>query len=157
MNSSKKILIIGCVGCGKSTYAKRLSKKLGIPKYGIDEIVHDDNLGIRRSLDEQKRLIKEIDDKGEWIIEGALREELYFLLDMADKIIMIDIDREIVEQRVKTRYIKQKLGIEKIDYEVDSKFLEMMLGYVDKYYKTREDIFKMLNKYADKLQIKRTI
>ncbi len=39
MNISNKILIIGCVGCGKSTYAKRLSKKLSIPVYGIDEIL----------------------------------------------------------------------------------------------------------------------
>ena len=57
---SNKILVVGCVGCGKSTYAKKLSKKLGIPVYGIDEIVHDDLLGVRRSLDEQKELIKKI-------------------------------------------------------------------------------------------------
>ena len=158
MNTSNKILIVGCVGCGKSTYAKKLGKKLNIPVYGIDEIVHDDEKGIRRSLDEQKELIKKVDTNDKWIIEGALREELYFLLDMADLIIMIDLDREVVEHRVKTRYIKQQLGIEKIMYEVDKDFLDMMLGYVDKYYNTREDILKMLNtKYKDKLIIKRTI
>ena len=86
MNTSNKILIIGCVGCGKSTYAKKLSKKLCIPVYGIDEIVHDDVLGIRRSLDEQKKIIEEVDSNNKWIIEGSLREELYFLLDMADLI-----------------------------------------------------------------------
>ena len=154
---SNKILVVGCVGCGKSTYAKKLSKKLGIPVYGIDEIVHDDVLGVRRSLAEQKELIKKVDMNDKWIIEGTLREELYFLLDMADKIIMIDIDRDIVEHRVKTRYIKQQLGIEKINYKVDKDFLEMMLGYVDKYYNTRNDILKMLDKYKDKLIIKRTI
>jgi len=157
MNTSNKILIIGCVGCGKSTYAKRISKKLNIPVYGIDEIVHDDEKGIRRSLEEQKELIKQVDSNSQWIIEGALREELYFLLDMADLIIIIDLDREIVEHRVITRYIKQQRGIEKINYEVNSKFLDMMLGYVNKYYETREDIFKMLKKYNNKLIIKRTI
>lgn len=157
MNTSNKILVIGCVGCGKSTYAKKLSKKLKVPVYGIDEIVHDDVAGVRRSLDEQKELIKQVDANDKWIIEGALREELYFLLDMADLIIMIDLDRDIVEHRVMTRYIKQQRGIEKINYKVDKDFLEMMLGYVDKYYKTREDLFKMLDKYKDKLIIKRTI
>lgn len=157
MNISNKILIIGCVGCGKSTYAKRLSKKLRIPVYGIDEIVHDDTAGVRRSLDEQKELIKQIDSNTKWIIEGALRKELYFLLDMADLIIMIDLERDIVEHRVITRYIKQQRGIEKINYKVDSEFLDMMLGYVNKYYETREEIFEMLNKYKDKLIIKRTI
>jgi len=157
MNTSSKILIVGCVGSGKSTYAKKISKKLKIPVYGIDEIVHDDELGVRRSLEEQKEIIDKINTNDKWIIEGALRKELYFLLEMADLIIMIDIDREIVEHRVITRYIKQQLGIEKIDYKVDNDFLEMMLGYVDKYYETREDIFKILNKYKDKLIIKRTI
>ena len=157
MNTSSKILIVGCVGSGKSTYAKKISKKLKIPVYGIDEIVHDDELGVRRSLEEQKEIIDKINTNDKWIIEGALRKELYFLLKMADLIIMIDIDREIVEHRVITRYIKQQLGIEKIDYIVDNDFLEMMLGYVDKYYETREDIFKILNKYKDKLIIKRTI
>ncbi len=157
MNTLNKILVIGCVGCGKSTYAKKLSKKLKVPVYGIDEIVHDDVAGVRRSLDEQKKLIKQVDANDKWIIEGALREELYFLLDMADLIIMIDLDRDIVEHRVMTRYIKQQRGIEKINYKVNKDFLEMMLGYVDKYYKTRKDIFEMLDKYKDKLIIKRTI
>lgn len=157
MNTSNKILIVGCVGSGKSTYAKKISKKLKIPVYGIDEIVHDDELGVRRSLEEQKEIIDKINTNDKWIIEGALRKELYFLLEMADLIIMIDIDRKIVEHRVITRYIKQQLGIEKIDYKVDNDFLEMMLEYVDKYYETREDIFKILNKYKDKLIIKRTI
>ncbi len=76
---------------------------------------------------------------------------------MADLIIMIDLDRDIVEHRVMTRYIKQQRGIEKINYKVDSEFLEMMLGYVNKYYETREDILEMLNKYKNKLIIKRTI
>ena len=157
MNTSNKILIIGCVGCGKSTYAKKLSKKEHIPVYSIDEIVHDDVKGIRRSLEEQKELINKIDINDKWMIEGALRKELYFLMEMADLIIMIDIDRNIVEHRVITRYIKQQLNIEKINYKVDSDFLDMLLGYVNKYYETREDIFKILNKYKDKLIIKRTI
>ncbi len=157
MNTSNKILIVGCVGCGKSTYAKKLNKKLGIPVFGIDDIVHDDVLHVRRSLEEQKRLIAEIDINKQWIIEGALRKELYFLLDMADLIILIDIDEEIVRHRVITRYMKQQLKIEKINYEVDDKFLDMMLGYVDKYYATREEILSDLAAYKDKLIIKRTI
>ena len=76
---------------------------------------------------------------------------------MADLIIMIDIDREIVEHRVIIRYIKQQLGIERINYDVDISFLDTMLGYVNKYYETRDEIFSDLNKYRNKLIIKRTI
>ena len=39
-----KILIIGSVGSGKSTYAKKLSNELNIETYEIDSIVHDDEM-----------------------------------------------------------------------------------------------------------------
>ena len=157
MNTLNKILIIGCVGSGKSNYAKRLGKKLNISVYGIDEIVHDDQLGIKRSLEEQNRLIEDIDSNDKWIIEGTLRKELSFLLDMADLIILIDIDKDTVRHRVTVRYIKQQLGIEKINYKVNQEFLDMLLGYVEKYYNTRDETLKMLDKYKNKLIIKRTI
>ncbi|WP_162262889.1 EutP/PduV family microcompartment system protein, partial [Paenibacillus sp. Soil787] len=36
----KKILIIGIVASGKTTLAKRLSKKINVPWYELDSIVH---------------------------------------------------------------------------------------------------------------------
>ena len=35
---SRRILIIGCPGSGKSTFARRLAEKTGIPLYHLDAI-----------------------------------------------------------------------------------------------------------------------
>ena len=106
-----KVLIIGIVASGKSTLANRLGKENDIDVYEIDSIVHDDVNSIKRSCKEQTNIIMNINKKDNWIIEGTLRKNLYFLLDMADKIIYIDIPLRIRKRRIITRYIKQKLKI----------------------------------------------
>jgi adenylate kinase family enzyme len=68
-----KILIIGIVASGKTTLAKRLSKKVSVPWYELDSVVHHKTLTGRykRSAEEQIEVIKEIDKKGAWIFDGS--------------------------------------------------------------------------------------
>ena len=42
-----KILIIGIVASGKTTLAKKLSRKTNIEYYEIDSIVHDDKNNLK--------------------------------------------------------------------------------------------------------------
>ena len=97
-----KILIIGIVASGKTTLAKILSKQLNIKYYEIDSIVHDDKNNKVRSHEEQIEIIKTIDNNRDWIIEGTLRKNLHFLLDLADKIIYLDIPLKIRKRRIIT-------------------------------------------------------
>ena len=75
-----KILIIGTIASGKTTLAKKLEQKLNIKYYEIDSIVHDDQNKVKRTPEEQNEIIKEIDNKNDWIIEGVLRENLKLLI-----------------------------------------------------------------------------
>lgn len=49
----KKVLILGCPGAGKSTFARKLRDKTGLPLYYLDMIWHkpdqdnDNKAGIR--------------------------------------------------------------------------------------------------------------
>lgn len=86
-----KILIIGIVASGKTTLAKNLSKQTHINYYEIDSIVHDDINKIKRTEEEQNKIIQRIDNNKNWIMEGTLRKNLYYLLELADKIIYLDI------------------------------------------------------------------
>ena len=57
----KKIYIIGPVGSGKTTLARKLSKEYNIASYELDKIVWDDDNGnIKRSDEEIKILFNEI-------------------------------------------------------------------------------------------------
>lgn len=108
-----KILIIGIVASGKTTLAKRLSQELNIKHYEIDSIVHDDLNNKKRTPQEQNEIIEKINKQADWIIEGTLRKNLHYLLEISDKIIYLDIPLQTRKIRICTRFIKQKLGIEK--------------------------------------------
>lgn len=146
-----KILIIGIVASGKTTLAKRLSSKLNITHYEIDNIVHDDSNNRKRTPEEQKQIIDDIDKQTDWIIEGTLRKNLEYLLEMADKIIYLDIPLQTRKVRILTRFIKQKLGIEKSNYKPTIKMLKQMYKWTDDYEKEREEREACINKYTDKL------
>lgn len=146
-----KILIIGIVASGKTTLAKQLSKKLNIQYYEIDSIVYNDISNTKRTPEEQKQIIDNIDKNEDWIIEGTLRNNLYYLLDLSDKIIYLDIPLHIRKERILTRFLKQKLRIEKCNYKPTLKMLKLMYKWTKDYENKREDFEKYLNNYSDKL------
>ena len=150
-----KILIIGSVASGKSTYSKKLSKELNIKRYEIDEIVHDDIKHIKRTLEEQKEIIDEINKNDSWIIEGVLRKNLYFLLDMCDEIILMDTSDKVRKFRIVKRYIKQKLRIEKCGYKPSISMVKDMFKWSSEFEDNKKALLDILGKYNDKVKIKK--
>ena len=146
-----KVLIIGIVASGKTTLAERLSNESGIKYYEIDSIVHDDYNKRKRSNAEQQNIIREINKNESWIIEGTLRNNLYSLLDEADKIIYIDIPLNVRKKRILIRYIKQKIGLEECNYKPTLKMLRMMYKWTNDFEGNKKSFEEQLIKYSDKL------
>ena len=68
-----KIHIIGCSGRGKTYLAKKLSNKYNIPHYDLDDIYWDNSsqeYGIKTSAEKRDKLLQNILEKDDWIIEG---------------------------------------------------------------------------------------
>lgn len=149
-----KILIVGTVGTGKTTLAKKLSNQYNIKHYELDSIVHDDNNdGRKRSIKEQEEIIKRIDKADDWIIEGTLRKNLYYLLELAEKIIYLDVPKRRRNIRILIRYIKQKLKIEKSNYKPNIEMLKSMYKWSNEHEDKKYDLEELLNKYKEKLEI----
>lgn len=149
-----KLLIIGIVASGKTTLARKLSIKYNIPYFEIDQIVHDDINNLKRNNKEQMDIINGIDKNNkDWIIEGTLRRNMDYLLNLANKIVYIDIPVKIRRKRIVTRYIKQKLGIEKSNYKPSLKMLKMMFKWTNDYERNKEDMDYRLKNYIDKTTI----
>lgn len=148
-----KILIVGSVASGKTTLAKIISNKSKVKYYEIDSIVHDDLNKRRRTLEEQIDIINKINKSDNWIIEGTLRKKLYFLLDIADKVIYLDIPLNKRKIRIFTRYIKQKMGIEKCNYKPNINMLKMMYKWTNDFEKEKTNFEEKINKYSEKLCI----
>ena len=68
-----KIHIIGCSGTGKTYLAKKLSNKYSIPHYDLDNIYWDNSsqkYGIKMEVEKRDKLLQNILEKDNWIIEG---------------------------------------------------------------------------------------
>lgn len=147
-----KILIIGSVASGKTSLARKLSRKLNINYYEIDSIVHDDRNNYKRSPEEQKKIINEINDKeNDWIIEGTLRKNLFYLLDMTDLIVYLNINVRIRKWRIIKRFVKQKLRLEKSNYKPSIEMFKLMFKWTSDFEKNKNELELMLDTYKEKL------
>ena len=151
-----KILIIGSVGSGKTTLARKMSEKLNIKYYEMDSIVHDDIKKIKRKMEEQIAIIEEIDKNPNWIIEGTLRKNLYFLLDKVDIIIYLDIPKNIRKRNIIIRFLKQKLNIENCNYNPSIKMLKNMFKWTKQFELEKKSFENNLTKYHKKIIILRS-
>ena len=149
-----KVLITGNVGSGKTTLAKELSKTYNVPYFEIDSIVHSDKDNRKREEFEQTSIVNKINRENKnYIIEGVLRKNLEFICNLVDYIIIFDIDKEVLRKRIKKRYIKQKLGLEKANYKPTKEFLNQMYIWLETYnYDKDKNIIK---KYSNKVIILR--
>ena len=97
-----KLLITGPVASGKTTLSKILSDYYEIERFEIDEIVHDiNNNDKKRSLKEQTKMINQINKENKsYIIEGVLRKDLDFILNLVDQIIFLDIDKKTKNRKI---------------------------------------------------------
>ncbi|CAG7640152.1 EutP/PduV family microcompartment system protein [Paenibacillus allorhizosphaerae] len=148
-----KILIIGSVASGKTTLAKRLSKKINIPWYELDSIVHHQTPTGRykRTAEEQIEVLKEIDKAGAWIFEGTDRKSYNCLYQMADTIIFLDTPLWKRRIRILTRLLKQKLGIEQCHYKPDFLMLKMMYKWTRDFEQNRSRLEVNLKLYNEKV------
>lgn len=148
-----KILIFGIVASGKTTLADRLSKELGISYYEGDCIAwgFPGEKRYKRSEKEQKEIIYQINENESWIIEGTYRESQKILYDLADKIIFLDTPLWVRRYRIILRFIRQKLGIEKSNYEPDFDMLKHMFLWTREFERDRKAHEDRLLNYKDKL------
>ena len=86
----KKIIVIGCPGAGKTTFAKGLKEKIGLPLFHLDSIWHKaDRTHITR--EEFDARLGEILALDEWIIDGNFSRTFPRRLQFADTVIWLDL------------------------------------------------------------------
>ena len=100
-------------------------------------------------------MFDEINENDSWIIEGTLRKHLFYLYDMADKIIYLDIPIRIRKRRIFTRFIKQLFRIEKCNYKVNFSMLKDMYKWTKSFEKDKENFEEKLFKYKEKIVVLR--
>lgn len=144
-----KIVIVGSVGSGKTTMAKRLSLELHINWYELDAIAYDDSKGGRpkRDAKEQMEIIYDINKNNSWILEGVPRESYSQIFELTDNIILLQPLKPKTYFRIIYRFIKQRLGIEMAHYKPTFYMLCMMFKWASVFYQQQSQFEQKLKGY----------
>ena len=89
----ERVMIIGCGGAGKSTLARALGEKTGLPVVHLDQIWWEP--GYWQHLDREEfdeRLAAEL-RKPRWILDGNFNRTIEARLEACDTVIYLDLPR----------------------------------------------------------------
>lgn len=100
----RRILIIGSSGAGKSTIARAMGERLGIPVHHLDERMWRDGCKLVDPHDEASRVAHLLDEPT-WILDGNYTASLPQRLRLADSVVWVDYPRELCMFRALKRVI----------------------------------------------------
>lgn len=145
----KKIIVIGCPGSGKTTFAEKLHKVTDLPLYYLDAIWHKpDRTHISREEYDQK--LSEIFKTKEWIIDGNYSRTIEDRIRNCDTIFLFDLPTEICIQGATERLGKDRYDIPWVDAELDPKLKQEIEEFPDK---VLPKIYELVDKYSEGKQI----
>ena len=117
----KKVIVIGCPGSGKTTFAEKLHKKTGLPLDYLDAIWHKpDRTHITR--DEFVDRIGEIFKEESWIIDGNYAATVEQRIIECDTVFLFDLPTEVCLQGATERLGRDRYDMPWIDKELDPEF-----------------------------------
>lgn len=126
----KKVIIIGCPGAGKSTFARKLSAKTGLPLHYLDIIWHKaDRTNI--TPEEFDTILSEKIKNDRWIIDGNYLRTMPMRLENADTVFFFDLPIDICLAGAIERLGKDRPDMPWKDYKLDEEFRQWILDFPD--------------------------
>ncbi|MDE6854486.1 MAG: hypothetical protein K2J38_05465 [Muribaculaceae bacterium] len=124
----KRVIIIGCPGAGKSTFARKLAAKTGLPLHYLDMIWHKpDHTVIGR--EEFDRQLHEIIKEDEWIIDGNYARTLLVRLSRCDTVFFLDFPLDVCLEGARARLGKKRIDMPWTEDEPDPEFLQWIIDF----------------------------
>ncbi len=145
----KKVIIIGCPGSGKTTFAQKLNKCTGLPLYHLDAIWHKpDKTHIQR--EDFDRRISEIFATDEWIIDGNYSRTIEMRLKECDTVFLFDLPTEVCLQGAKERIGKGRYDLPWLEKEFDPEFERFIIDFPAT---SLPRIYELIEKYKAEKQV----
>lgn len=142
----KRVIVIGCPGSGKSTFARALHKKTGIPLYYLDMLYWNaDKTTVKKDVFLER--LGAILEKECWIIDGNFSSTMLMRIEAADTVFFLDYETEICLAGVRARRGTVRADMPWVETEEDEEFMEYIKGFSER---ERPEILRLLQMYPDK-------
>ena len=102
----ERVIIIGCGGAGKSTLARQLGEKTGLPVVHLDQIWWSPGNWQHLSREEFDRHLAAEMEKPRWILDGNFNRTMEVRLEKCDTVIYLDMNRWVCLKNWIGRVIK---------------------------------------------------
>ena len=124
----QKVIIIGCPGSGKSSFARALLDVTNLPLYYLDMIWHksDKSNATREEFDER---LNQILRRDKWIIDGNYQRTLEARLAACDTVFLLDYPLEVCLAGVQSRVGTKREDMPWIETEFDEEFKQYILDF----------------------------
>lgn len=124
----KKVVVVGCPGSGKSTFARKLQEKTGLPLYYLDMIWHkpDKTTLTKEEFDEK---LHELIARDEWIIDGNYSRTLEPRLQACDTAFVFDLPLEVCLAGAQARVGTKRIDMPWEETELSQEFLNYILSF----------------------------
>ncbi len=142
----KKVIIIGCPGSGKSTFARALQEKTGLPLFYLDMLYwNKDKTTVSKDVFRER--LKNVLSKDKWIIDGNYGSTMEMRMLECDTVFFLDFDVEICLSGIKERQGKYRPDMPWVATEDDREFLQFIRSFETE---SKPKIIELFEKYRNK-------
>lgn len=142
----KRVIVIGCPGSGKSTFARALQEKTGLPLYHLDMMYWNaDKTTVPK--EEFRAKLAELLTEDAWIIDGNYGSTMEARMAACDTVFFLDYPVENCLAGIRERQGKPRADMPWIETEDDEEFLTFVKDFSEK---SRPTVVALLEKYRHK-------
>ena len=149
MRALKKVIVIGCPGSGKTTFAKKLCESTGLPLYHLDAIWHlPDKTHISR--DEFDIRLSEILARECWVVDGNYSRTMERRLQACDTVFLFDLPVRECICGAEARVGVVRPDMPWVESALDDGFRRQIKEFAAN---ALPNIYDLIDKYADEKRI----
>lgn len=144
----KRVIVIGCPGSGKSTFAKALHQATGLPLFHLDMLYWNaDRTTVERTVFHER--LSEVLRQEEWILDGNYASTMEQRMRRCDTVVFLDYPLEVCLDGVRARRgcARTDMPWTEAENEEDAEFI----GFIERYSsESRPAVMKLLEQYSGK-------
>lgn len=144
-----RIAVIGCPGSGKSTFARALHERKGLPLFHLDNIWwKPDRTHVTH--EEFDTAVWEILSRDAWIVDGNYSRTVEMRIKACDTVIFLDYDEQICMEGIASRVGEQRPDMPWTEQTLDPELVALVKGFRTE---QRPEILALLDRYAEDREI----